>query len=100
MDAEMLRRACERAGMGVVEIEGHWYVRLPFADLSPEIKEHREWIESRCADILTGMVRERGGMSGIDMETILLESHPDQILIEATPEQRITAARRALTPAP
>lgn len=102
MDSETLRRACERAGMRVkYDAHGGFFIVGPYGGvLSSEEREDREWIESRCADLLVGMVRESPLYAIRYMGALAGQVHGGPGFSArgflATPEQRITAALEVL----
>ena len=103
MDRKLLRRACERAGLNVVTYvaTGGWGVELPNGTiLRPGIPRDCEWIKSRCADILVGMVREIPRQHPLWNAFFMSLSNQNDGDVwgteTATPEQRITAAMEVL----
>lgn len=100
MDSEVLREACELAGMEIVRWGDGWAIAVrEDRFLNPEHPVERPWIESRCADLLVGKVRDlvnRGVVASYALCAALQEIEQDLIEVYATPAQRITAAMAVL----
>lgn len=101
MDSELLRRACERAKMEFLPWDDgkSWVVCRAqgglVLNLSLTREPDRSVLFSYVADILVGMVRERGLSAVRALEKALVELD-GATCVTANPAQRITAAMETL----
>jgi len=78
-----------------------WCVRYGDSWLWAIYKDHREWIESRCASLLVAKVRERNLGQKLWLQLIdVAEFEFQKPTVVATDQQRITAAMAVLEDKP